>query len=365
MAVYVKVRKLVFGVLISAIVLIIFAGIIFLVIGGHHTKDVSETTNTMEPAPDNVQKISGLAGRTLYNDRTRQIHTALKKAQDEGNTETAQYLEYLANQPGVTWLNGPTKQDPSGDNDIAMVARTSKEADQLHQIVIYQLYAIPNRDACAEYSKGGFTTERKYLTWVKQLSDALAGDAVFLIEADAIAHAINKDCITEAEARDRYALLKSVITELKSNKRVSAIYLDVGHPEWIVNNSQLVEPLKASGLEMANGIAVNVSNYIELEKVLAWTTELLQKIGPGKTAVIDTSRNGNGAPDSSFTGEDRWCNPKGRAIGELPATSGLPTGIDAYLWVKNAGESDGSCKGYPEAGTFVPELAVDLVKNRR
>lgn len=352
------------GALICTILGAIFVVTLFLVFSGHHTKEVSESTPVIQPIKNDVQKIQGLAGRTLYNDHARQIHVALQKARNQGESEKISYLEFLAAQPGVTWLNGPTKMDPTGSRDIDTVRRTSKEADQLNQIVVYQLYAIPNRDACADYSKGGFATEAEYTAWVEKLSNALEGDAVFLLEADAIPHAINKDCISEEEASQRYALINSVVTQLRANTHVAALYLDVGHPEWIIDSTQLIEPLKAAGIDAASGIIVNVSNYIGQEKVLAWTTELLNKLGSNKTAVIDTSRNGKGAPGPEVKGEDRWCNPKGRAVGAVPSTSGLPSGIDAYLWVKNAGESDGSCRGYPEAGVFVDEIAIDLVKNR-
>lgn len=74
--------------------------------------------------------------------------------------------------------------------------------------------------------------------------------------------------------------------------------------------------------------------------------------------VIDTSRNGQGAfsadayaeapysqPESVIGGLDsgNWCNPPGRGVGLLPALE-LDSGLlDAYLWIKVPGESDGSC----------------------
>ncbi|MGA8330989.1 MAG: glycoside hydrolase family 6 protein, partial [Mycobacterium sp.] len=38
--------------------------------------------------------------------------------------------------------------------------------------------------------------------------------------------------------------------------------------------------------------------------------------------------------------------------------------VDAFLWIKRPGESDGSCdKGDPPAGTFVNQYVVDLAHN--
>ncbi|MGW3497264.1 glycoside hydrolase family 6 protein [Streptomyces sp. NPDC001020] len=52
--------------------------------------------------------------------------------------------------------------------------------------------------------------------------------------------------------------------------------------------------------------------------------------------VIDTSRNGNGAP-----ADGGWCDPPGRWIGPSPTPAYGGAGIDAYLWVELPGESDG------------------------
>jgi len=74
--------------------------------------------------------------------------------------------------------------------------------------------------------------------------------------------------------------------------------------------------------------------------------------------VIDTSRNGTG-PDSmaNFAAapfnepanvittlqSGNWCNPPDRGVGLRPtARTGIPL-LDAYLWVKIPGESDGQC----------------------
>jgi endoglucanase len=82
--------------------------------------------------------------------------------------------------------------------------------------------------------------------------------------------------------------------------------------------------------------------------------------------VIDTSRNGEGpnpmtgGPDSDMVNYEaapfdqsaatiatlqsgNWCNPPGSGLGLAPtANTGVPL-VDAYLWVKIPGESDGEC----------------------
>jgi len=80
----------------------------------------------------------------------------------------------------------------------------------------------------------------------------------------------------------------------------------------------------------------------------------------GKHYVIDTSRNGNGPYDSS--GQDAWCNPPERALGQQPTTNTGNPLVDAYLWVKVPGESDGTCRGGPNAGTWWSDYAKGLAE---
>jgi endoglucanase len=74
--------------------------------------------------------------------------------------------------------------------------------------------------------------------------------------------------------------------------------------------------------------------------------------------VIDTSRNGQGPLDPakygqspynqpanvlSGLGSGAWCNPPGAGTGHRPSANTGVALLDAYLWIKVPGESDGSC----------------------
>ncbi len=77
--------------------------------------------------------------------------------------------------------------------------------------------------------------------------------------------------------------------------------------------------------------------------------------------VVDTSRNGQGPNDMSAYGtgtaynqpssvigtlqSGNWCNPPGAGLGVRPSadTSSVSPLLDAYLWVKTPGQSDGQC----------------------
>jgi endoglucanase len=98
--------------------------------------------------------------------------------------------------------------------------------------------------------------------------------------------------------------------------------------------------------------------------------------------VVDTSRNGVGPwqpPEGEYPDPQDWCNPPDRGLGLRPTTNTGNALVDAYLWVKIPGESDGECtRGLgpsgetvdpewglidPAAGEWFPEMALDLVHN--
>lgn len=119
-----------------------------------------------------------------------------------------------------------------------------------------------------------------------------------------------------------------------------------------------------------------------------WTDLWYEQNGAGNPPVsqltrfvVDTSRNGLGAwkPNpADYPGDPQnWCNPPDRGIGARPtADTGVPL-VDAYLWVKTIGESDGQCnRGYPlgspdpvygsvdpPAGAWWPQQALTLANN--
>ena len=212
------------------------------------------------------------------------------------------------------------------------------------------------------------------------------------------------------------------------------VYLDAGHSGWHAVG-EIAERLDQAGVGQFQGVALDVSNYQptpQLTQYATWISKCLyfahnaaadnganvgnydacasqyypasptdystwgltdawyathvdQAAGhPTGTAqlahaVLDTSRNGQGpwAPASSSTYPDAqtWCNPPGRGLGLRPtANTGQPL-IDAYLWIKTPGQSDGQCnRGVagsttdpewngitdPAAGAWFPQQALQL-----
>ncbi|MBT0993784.1 glycoside hydrolase family 6 protein [Cellulomonas sp. DKR-3] len=108
---------------------------------------------------------------------------------------------------------------------------------------------------------------------------------------------------------------------------------------------------------------------------------VLGDVQPTTHFVIDTSRNGQGPwapPAGTYPDAETWCNPPGRGLGPRPTTDTGDELVDALLWIKIPGESDGQCfrgLGGPEdpergmvdpaAGQWFPEQARELIELAR
>lgn len=134
---------------------------------------------------------------------------------------------------------------------------------------------------------------------------------------------------------------------LKSHTGTRA-YVDAGHPGWITDLPWLARALNQAGISRADGFSLNVSNFHTTPTVLTYARRLSNALGGTPHFVIDTSRNGNGP----YAGPDAWCNPPGRALGVPPTADTGEADVDAYLWIKRPGESDGVCRGGPGAGVW-------------
>ena len=61
--------------------------------------------------------------------------------------------------------------------------------------------------------------------------------------------------------------------------------------------------------------------------------------------IVDTGRNGVGNMRSDCS---NWCNPRGAGVGRFPTTETGNSSIDAFLWLKTPGESDGCTQTLPD-----------------
>ncbi|MDG4864738.1 glycoside hydrolase family 6 protein, partial [Streptomyces sp. T-3] len=255
----------------------------------------------------------------------------------------------IARHSTATWLADP---DP-----VAGIRRAVRGAAPDGRAVVLVAYRIPHRD-CGLYSAGGARDGADYRDWIDRFAAAI-GDAPALVvlEPDAVPHILD-GCTPVEHHAERYALLSDAIARLKRQPRTK-VYLDAGHPAWVTEPWRLVPPLMRAGVARADGFSLNVSNFHTTPDVRAYGVRLGELLGD-KHFVIDTSRNGSGPPD--FRAPLAWCNPPGLTLGSAPTRrTGHPL-VDAHLWVKHPGDSDGECRGGPQAGHWWPEYALDLAR---
>ncbi|XCX50834.1 glycoside hydrolase family 6 protein [Streptomyces phytohabitans] len=272
---------------------------------------------------------------------------------DRDDAEKAELIERIASQPVAEWIG---VEDPGGQTRGFTEAAAK---DELGALLV--LYNLPHRD-CGQYSQGGAGGGDEYRAWLDEVVEGI-GDrkATVVVEPDALPHLLQEGCTPRQFHEERYALLKEAVGRLKQQPNTK-VYLDAGNPDWVRDPGGLVEPLKRAGIDQADGFALNVSNYQTTASNTAYGTKLSSMVG-GKPFVIDTSRNGNGPARGHDT--ESWCNPPGRALGEVPTTETGDELVDAYLWIKRPGESDGACKGGPKAGEWYPEYALELARNAK
>ncbi|AQW54154.1 glycoside hydrolase family 6 protein [Streptomyces violaceusniger] len=216
--------------------------------------------------------------------------------------------------------------------------------------------------------------------------------------------------VEDQETAARYSEINYAVDSLTALGNTS-VYLDAGHAGWHSVRSIVPRLIKA-GIDRATGFALNVSHY-QTDPDSAWYGRLISSClayadeggdpedcadqswsrrharrwlhahvpdDPGrmKHFVTDTSRNGQGpwAPRAGAHADTQsWCNPPARGLGRRPTTRTGDALLDAALWVKTPGESDGRClrgtdgpldpvRGTvnPDAGEWFPEQALELVR---
>lgn len=288
----------------------------------------SSVTEPSEPSA----RPAGLLGAQLYTDPSL--------------TEAGR-PEPIASTPSAVWL-GDWSADVAAETDSIVSA-----ASQQNKLAAFVLYNIPKRD-CGLYSAGGADDSAQYRRWVDQFVVGLGQrPAIVILEPDAL---LQLDCLSESGQAARIADLNYAITSLAS-KTAAMTYVDAGNNTWKPADVVAVL-LRQLELTKLAGFALNVSNFGYTKTVADYGDQIARQLG-GLRYVIDTSRNGNGP-----AANNAWCNPDGRALGAAPTT--MPDYgqfVDAYLWIKTPGESDGECNGGPAAGQWYEDYAQMLIAN--
>ncbi|MFK0171644.1 glycoside hydrolase family 6 protein [Streptomyces sp. NPDC090306] len=114
----------------------------------------------------------------------------------------------------------------------------------------------------------------------------------------------------------------------------------VRQSKWIDWNQYNDETTYAQGLRtalVAQGFDSGIGMLIDTSRN-GWGGSS-RPTGPGPTTSVDAYVDGGRIDRRIHAGN--WCNQSGAGIGERPATA-PDTGIDAYVWAKPPGESDGA-----------------------
>ncbi len=330
--------------------------------GGEHTLEVAVEHDLNDDACDRnlrVDKISlvrssesdslradtsdPFADGQLYVDPGSKAGAQADEWRSSRPNDAAQ-MDKIAAQPQARWVGGSNQ---------SVQARTKShvsEAAKAGSIPVLVAYNIPNRD-CGQYSSGGLDSAESYRGWIRSFADGI-GDrkAIVILEPDALAFT---RCLSEVQEQERFDLIRDAVNVLKERSN-ALVYIDAGTNEDWISAEEMASRLRAAGISEARGFSLNVANHYSIQREIAYGKEVSSRVGD-KHFVIDTSRNGNGRNGES-------CNAPGRALGKRPTLNTGQTKVDAYLWIKVPGESDGACYGSSRAGEWLPEYALDLAR---
>lgn len=297
------------------------------------------TSAPVAPAPSPTPAPPGdpLAGDHFYVYPSDSAVTEYKALLAQGQTSEAQQIWEIASQPEAVWL--------TSDGSSSMVPGIMSGAAAGGATPVLVVYDIPGRD-CGSYSSGGASGAGDYESFIDSVASGLGqGKAVVIVEPDALS---DLSCLPAGDAQ----LIGYAVSRLDADANAQ-VYVDAGNPGWRSAASEASALQQAVGSARA-GFAVDVSNFYPTAADVAYGTAIAAQAG-GRHFVIDTSRNGGNVAGG------QWCNPPGAGIGADPTTSTGNPLVDALLWIKDVGESDGTCNGGPSAGQFWLSYALDLV----
>jgi cellulose 1,4-beta-cellobiosidase len=224
-----------------------------------------------------------------------------------------------------------------------------------------------------------------------------------IIEVDSLPNLVTNTSVQQcATMKSNGGYVQGVAYALQKLGAIGNVYnyIDAGHHGWLGWSTNMdpsaqlfADTVKMAGFATVTGFITNTANYsalkepffdastsvggtsVRMSKWVDWNDYVDElsfaqafrdklvalgfdsKIG----MLIDTSRNGWGGPKrpaakssatdvEAFINESRidrrihagnWCNQSGAGLGERPKESPAP-GIDAYVWIKPPGESDGA-----------------------
>ena len=298
----------------------------------------SSATSAPVPTPTNTNALAGALLWVNPNSNARKTADAWRLTRP---ADAAQ-MDKVAAGATARWM-GNWNTNIQADVDAVVTSITSTGA-----LPLLVAYNIPQRD-CGGLS-GSATTADAYRSWITAFANGIGRrKAAVVLEPDALAA---MDCLNAADQQTRLDLIKYAVQTLAA-KGTIAVYIDAGHPGWH-SASAMASRLVSAGIALAQGFSLNVANFLLTSDNVTYGSQI-SALNGGKHFVVDTGRNGLGP-----AADNQWCNPDGRALGARPTTSTGTALVDAVLWIKTPGESDGACNGAPAAQAWMPEYALGL-----
>jgi cellulase/cellobiase CelA1 len=265
----------------------------------------------------------------LYNANTK--YNNLKSQYPEFNKE----FSILSKVPLPIWY---TDRDPNALNNV--IDNINNCNDLLN---IFIIYGLPNKDCEAQFSSSGSNkNENDYFNFINNLNSAVNNkEVVYILEPDAINFIMPNKCGNQYNYKNN---LKMAIDVLSKNNNAK-IYIDIGYWNLIYSDEQIYNIInilnEINTNNRLNGISLNLSNYRSSKEMIDACNRIRSLSNKNFHCIIDTSRNNNGPSN-----DNQWCNMINAGIGELPTTNTNIDYIDAYFWLKPAGELDGTCIGF-------------------
>lgn len=297
-----------------------------------------DTGSTVTPPPSGTNPF---LGATFYVDPYSNARKAVT-AWTSTRPEDAAQMEKIASKSQAKWFGG---WNGNVETDVRAFVATVANSGAMPVVVAYNLYQL-------DCTGSGPVSPDAYRSWIAAFARGLGlVKTAVVLEPDAIAA---WDCLSATDRQTRADLIRYAIQSLKA-RPLTYVYVDAGHPRW-QSTSEMATRLTSVGIAAADGFSLNVSNFIATADNVSYGKSISALIG-GKHFVIDTARNGLGP-----TADYQWCNPPGRALGSSSSALTVDPVVDAYLWIKPPGESDGTCNGGPAAGAWWAEYALGLAQ---
>jgi|GEM_PF-2698234 len=304
---------------------------------------------TVEPWPDH--------GDFLV-DVTKAVVPAVTLAQEE-RWDDYDLMNRIVHTAQFRWIGSWSTNDAIA-NYAHQVYVAAAEADRIGLIAYYGMRDYTCEEAAGDPALEAFYQERSQVL-VEELPGSGA-DVWILLEPGLIAD------LGSCENDPRGAWLSDAAATLAGAG--AAVYLDAGLVE---DPDRLAATLAGLDLAPVAGIAVGTNGYRAPSDQVAGGQAVLAALAaagvdidaprtgsdPGQAGlgiIVDTSRSGVPLDDPDP------CNPPEAGIGVPPRLIGDGT-LDAHVWIKRVGESDGACNGGPTRGQFSRNHALALAAN--